>query len=333
MGKLGRRRGFSLVELLVVIAIIGILVALLLPAVQQAREAARRVGCRNNLKQIGLALHNYHDLHTVFPPGWVQSKINSNTGIQNNADRGCSWAWSAFLLPMLDQQPFYAAMEISRGEDPPDVTHEHNRTLPVFLCPSDSGGPDSGYGVVRNNSLANPPIYEVLGTYAKSNYPAVNGRGKENLSSTTMVVVPDVPTEVGMFGLQSRTKIRDIQDGLTNTFAVGERESVSNETNLEGTQTKAKGATWIRNFGTLYTADSTVFGASTGTACDQASVTGVTHPDLTINSHRKGSFSSVHSGGAFFLIADGSVRFINQSIDRTIYSYLGSIKDRQIIQF
>lgn len=90
-----KRRGFTLVELLVVITIISVMVALLLPAIQQAREAARRTQCKNNLKQLGLGMHNYHDVHTMFPPGWIPKHAEDNSG----AD---SWAWSVFLLPYLD---------------------------------------------------------------------------------------------------------------------------------------------------------------------------------------------------------------------------------------
>src|SRR5690606_11059380 len=99
-------QGFTLIELLVVIAIIAVLVALLLPAVQQAREAARRTQCRNHLKQLVLALHNYHDVHSAFPPGYIDA-FDSNGDIRQFDDFGCGWSWAANLLPQLEQAPLF----------------------------------------------------------------------------------------------------------------------------------------------------------------------------------------------------------------------------------
>ena len=115
-----KRKGFTLIELLVVIAIIAILVALLLPAVQQAREAARRTQCKNNLKQLGLAFHNYHDVHRTFPPGWINdhtrwqttggASVNSHHG---NAEDDAQWAWSVFLMPFIDQAPAFNTLGVN----------------------------------------------------------------------------------------------------------------------------------------------------------------------------------------------------------------------------
>src|SRR5580698_8598950 len=107
------KRGFTLIELLVVIAIIAVLVALLLPAVQQAREAARRTQCKNNLKQIGLALYNYHDSFSLFPPGYVDR--NGNPNLTPDNDLGPSWGWAAFLLPGMDQAPLYNQINFNLG--------------------------------------------------------------------------------------------------------------------------------------------------------------------------------------------------------------------------
>ena len=133
----GRQRGFTLIELLVVIAIIAVLIALLLPAVQQAREAARRSQCRNNLKQLGLAMQNYHDANRSFPPGWV-----------NSSNGPASYGWGAFLLPQLDLKAIYTRLGPS-GLGIPAITAANaeylQASLPAFRCPSDSGGRTNVY--------------------------------------------------------------------------------------------------------------------------------------------------------------------------------------------
>src|SRR5262249_12880249 len=139
-------RGFTLIELLVVIAIIAVLIALLLPAVQSAREAARRATCVNNLKQIGLALHNYHDQMNTFQPGYVSSinptvvdPCNFDQEMQNGVDLGTGWAWGSMILPQLEQQPLYNSINSSLS-----VAYSANDTVSltpvsIYLCPSDPG--------------------------------------------------------------------------------------------------------------------------------------------------------------------------------------------------
>ena len=130
------RRGFTLIELLVVIAIIGLLVALLLPAVQQAREAARRTQCRNNLKQLGLALHNYHDAHSTFPPGVVDDDDNLIDAQHSGL---------ALLLPQLDQGPLYRAYDFHRSWRDPVNLVVGRTVVDVFRCPTADGTvPDDG---------------------------------------------------------------------------------------------------------------------------------------------------------------------------------------------
>ncbi len=178
--RLGVRpqRGFTLIELLVVIAIIAILIALLLPAVQQAREAARRSQCKNNLKQLGLAMHNYHDTHRVFPPA---AALPSGVTV----DR---YAWSVFLLPFADQAPLYNAIA-PNGSAVPSATANSNRlrtVLSVYKCPSDVGS----------------PINPNFSNYGSSNYPVSWQMCSDN----------------------SRTKMRDVTDGTSNTVLIGESD-------------------------------------------------------------------------------------------------------------
>lgn len=326
--KVSRRsEGFSLVELLVVIAIIGLLIALLLPAVQQAREAARRAQCQSNLRQIGIALHNYHDAHRIFPPGWLEAVPLPSTGLLSYSDRGCGWSWSALILPMLDQQPLYDSLGIRIGNDPPPIGDSRDLPLGIFICPSDAGGVESGWG------LYDFPGNFLIGGYSKSNYPGV--MGSFDYSFTSGLIGFEHPeSEKGLFGLNSGKKIRDILDGVSNTFAVGERENSSDVAGGMGFLPAPTGAIWIRNFGQVMIVsgppDPPV---PVGDLCQGDSVSGVTHTDYRLNGHRLGAFSSLHSGGAYFLVTDGSVRFVSELIDLQVYSYLGSIADGQLAQY
>ncbi len=203
MRRTKRSQGFTLIELLVVIAIIGILVALLLPAVQQARAAARRTQCKNNLKQIGLALHNYHDVHLTMPMG---SRKTSGAG---------SWGFLMFLLPQLEQNNSLLgvnfsnndccsevlALQASGGTGPSRVPYE------VLLCPSD---PMSGKLHISGGGVSYP-----CGELYPGNYMGVSGTVDTNCGGTW--------TGDGVLYSLSSTRFRDIGDGTANTMAVGER--------------------------------------------------------------------------------------------------------------
>ena len=167
-----QRRGFTLIELLVVIAIIAVLISLLLPAVQQAREAARRSQCKNNLKQLGLALHNYHDTYSVFPPGALAL---STTGVaykpgdtepSRTAVVG-GWGWTVFVLPFIDQGPLYNSLAPNGNNFPSAPTTLTKTILPVFLCPSDASGSIHTATAMGGDGATNG--------HAKSNYPAIYG--------------------------------------------------------------------------------------------------------------------------------------------------------------
>lgn len=182
-----RRLGFSLIELLVVIGLITSLIAFLLPAVQQAREAARRLQCRNNLRQIGLALHNYEEVHGCLPfSSLVITSVGNETG----------WAWGTMLLPFQDQATLYQKLDPNGANAPSSPTNETTTVLPVYLCPSD----------------ASEPWNRQKGGHAKSNYVGMFGSNKD---------FSDVGN--GMFFYNSSTRDRDITDGRSNTIAAGER--------------------------------------------------------------------------------------------------------------
>ena len=203
------RSGFTLIELLVVIAIIGILVALLLPAVQAARESARRTQCKNHLKQIGVALHQYHDRSQHFPPGYLTAVA------QDNSDLGPGWGWASFLLADLEELNLQS--EIRWGVDIADPRNLSARVarLPVFLCPSDPA----------------PPSFTVDATstrVAYGNYLAVNG----NLGVSDAAATND-----GAFLRNSWFRMADIVDGLSCTLFVAERSQRMSYTTWVGAVT------------------------------------------------------------------------------------------------
>lgn len=186
------RRGFSLVELLVVIGLIASLIAFLMPAVQQAREAARRLQCRNNLRQIGLAMHNYEERHGCLPfSSLVFTTVGAETG----------WGWGTMLLPDLDQGNLYLKLNPKGDNAPGAPTDDTKVVLPFYLCPSDGTG---NWNLQKDG-------------HAKSNYVAMFGSNKDPSATST----GDLGN--GAFYYNSSTRDRDITDGLSNTIAAGER--------------------------------------------------------------------------------------------------------------
>lgn len=258
-----KRAGFTLIELLVVIAIIAILVALLLPAVQQAREAARRSSCKNNMKQLGLALHNYHDTYTVFPPAWV-----NGTGTLAITT---SYGWSTFILPYVEQAALYDQIAPNGRTMAAANTNSLNTLIPAYSCPSDTGAPAN----------------TAFGGYGKQNYPITEEIAAQNTS----------------------TKIRDITDGTSNTFLCGEKARV-----YQGNGLKAIGSIWPGK-----QANSTA--SAHGRASHNINTNWAgTQANFTVNAGAgdgnctRYTYSSLHKGGAQFVMADGSVRFVSENI-------------------
>ena len=262
-----RRKAFTLIELLVVIAIIAILIGLLLPAVQKVREAAARMKCSNNLKQMGLACHAYQDTAGKLPAGWVTNAANKpNPG----------WSWATLILPYVEQNNLYTAMNpdlVTPGG--PSVDANTSKALSVYLCPSDSAsGPTN---------------------------PLFQGFGRSNYVVNREVLGPDVNNN------PTTLKIETIQDGSSNTFLMGERDSVKNI-----------GAVWHRS-----NATSASFEGRPGRGINIPCAG--TPPVPSTGDPARLAWGSLHTGGANFALCDGSVRFFtnstpaDQSADNTAF--------------
>jgi prepilin-type N-terminal cleavage/methylation domain-containing protein len=289
-----RRPGFTLIELLVVIAIIAILIALLLPAVQQAREAARRTQCRNNLKQFGLAIHNYHDTHSTFP-----MNCPSITGVRVNG-----FSFLAQTLPYIDQGPLYNRLNFNLPTV--DTANSQNRELvktpiPGFLCPSD---PTQGVRTDLAASWAYPN--------APSPAQASNAGGPAGVTCYKgfMGVGFDTNPPNGMFERQPRVpvRMRDIIDGTSNVIAM-----------IEHTPSYAPWCAWAASNGAW--AASTDYGR-----INQIKLT-FPVPNNTETGGLKYAVVSMHVGGAFALFADGSVHFLSENMDSTTYKEIGCHND------
>lgn len=340
-----RNRGFTLIELLVVIAIIAILVSLLLPAVQQAREAARRTQCKNNLKQLGLALHNYHDVYKQFPMGhtahfshWRDSSGTDRIGYQHSGTTTANfpkanWTWMAYILPMLEQGNAYNVLDVSgQRADEALATAQGlvvlQTPIPAFLCPSDSKPAltDSVRDVEPSNSEDDIPV--IISNYVGNN------RGNRASAQTRARV--DRFTD-GLFFVNSSIKMRDVTDGTSNVIAVGERAWQYNATDANGDrrQVESKAGLGIVMRATT-DSDRACFGCGYSDALGVAG-TGINHNSL-LNSggtydvtRSRSTYSSSHTGGAQFLLADGSVHFLSENIDINLFETLGERDSGDIV--
>ncbi len=326
------RRGFTLIELLVVIAIIAVLIALLLPAVQQAREAARRTQCRNNLKQLGLALHNYHDSAKVFPPGYVDR--NADPNVTPDLDQGPGWGWATFLLPYLDQANVYNQINFNQGVGLLSNVKISQQSLPAFQCPSD--GRQDPFPVY--DSTFTTPIT----TVAHSNYVGCNG-WVECFNGAGGNPQPGAWTDnnagtfgtagVGLFYRNSSNSAASVTDGLTNTVVVGERSSNHAPATWTGAVTGGRCPAWMA------ASPVTPYSPPPGPAYDNADFgeglifahCNANHlPNADFPIYDPDTFYSLHIGGSQFLLGDGSVRFISSTVDGYTYQYLSTISGGEV---
>ena len=348
------RQGFTLIELLVVIAIIAMLIALLLPAVQQAREAARRSQCRNNLKQLGLALHNYHDAHSTFPAGYYSYGTSDGTGPPSAMidpttwDASPGWGWGAMLLPYLDQSPLYNLINTDLACWDSSHTVPVSTTLPVFLCPSSSGGDDPF--LVQDQTGAALVINGNQIEFARSHYVASHGQEScwgECGSSATGVVFTNIYTSAtttvtvngdasrvadGPFFRNSRTRFRDLTDGSSNTIFLGEHSSRLSDKTWVGV---VPGAFTHPNFISPENgpdAAATLTLVHAGPSGGELDITGfpIIHP-VNFPTFHVGQMFSEHVGGGQVCMGDGSVRFISENINLLTWAELSSMGEGEVI--
>lgn len=332
-GHMTGQRGFTLIELLVVVAIVSVLIALLLPAIQQAREAARRTQCRNNLKQLGLALQNYESQMTVYPPGLVSSPDGFSV---------FSNAWIA-ILPFMDQANVAAKFDFTQ----PwwfQTAAVAQTVLPAFLCPSNSR-PE----IIEHPQLASygfPVGYQ----FAALDYVLCKG-------SNDAFCLPSSGVEFlrrGAFDVNRSARVNDFADGCSNTFMIGEGAAGSRWTVCHGRgcmtpamcgeKTCVASGAWI--YGSIgnplaLSAGLLVTG-QWGSTADRLNKSPVTDTYVDIFSladcrcsfeggpHSVANFRSQHAGGAQFLFGDGSVRFINESIDMTVYDAASTLSGGEV---
>jgi len=314
-------RGFTLVELLVVIAIIGVLIALLLPAVQAARETARRAQCTNNLKQLGLALHSHHDAHNQYPLGIADAEKNyiDAEGYPRSEEEG--YGWGTALLPYMDEQPLFDLIHPDWKASPFVIYYTLNSTivpggdteLAVFRCPSSdlpSHVPET-LGTVAGTWTLSEQF--VLG-YATSDYKACNGNDRdEGMFCPLSECLKPANGKIA----RRLVSAKDVTDGLSNTLAFGESAYAPE---LE------KWPFWI---GGVTEDESALFKTDIHNFinCDIVPKSTDNFPNASDDECAFGW----HAGGAFFCFGDGSVHFLNENIDFQIYEYLGNIADGQII--
>jgi prepilin-type N-terminal cleavage/methylation domain-containing protein len=281
-----RRQGFTLIELLVVIAIIAVLIALLLPAVQQAREAARRAQCKNHLKQLGLALHNYHDSANRLPPGWVGV---TSAGLQDvNGLNG--WGWASKLLPQMDQTPLYNQLNFNVQVGQPANATARSTIIPSMRCPSDVGLDRWTIDDAGSNPLAELAAANYVGVFGTLDIDDCNGQ------APPFQCVAD-----GTFYQNSNLRFSSFTDGLSSTLFVGEHKSRDD---------LGWHSTWA---GVVSNGDDNI-----------VRILGTTDHTPNHPLNHIDDFSSYHVGGAHFLMGDGAVRFVSTNIDLFLYQRLAT---------
>lgn len=297
------RHGFTLIELLVVIAIIAVLIALLLPAVQQARESARRLQCKNNLKQLGLAIHNYYETHQVMPP----------TGM-GTFPAGNGFSWGAMILPQIERATIYSQLDFNIM----NTASASNRNLiatpiPLFRCPSDT----------TREVYTVPNVTAPLTPYpvATASYLAIIG--EDVTDSTNLFFVPGN----GFFKSRRAVRLQDVTDGTSQTLAIGEwRDYDRNITPVLPDKNETWHATWC-----CWEMANNSPGSYSGGFKVVASMQEHLNSGSSISPHINTCMSSEHAEGAHALLVDGSVRYISEYIDIFTLRRLATISGGEVV--
>jgi prepilin-type N-terminal cleavage/methylation domain-containing protein/prepilin-type processing-associated H-X9-DG protein len=315
------RRGFTLIELLVVIAIIAVLIGLLLPAVQKVREAAARMSCQNKMKQLGLALHNYHDSNNKLPPG-AQGNVFPNPNPAGSPANIVGTSWIVFTLPYVEQEPLYKLYRFDLNYNDPINGLVGGNVVSSLYCPA---GPDPKKYLDPNTNVTTNPsthYYGVMGPGGPSDnfqmvlggvtYTYRVGSAASNGAWSGHGLLSHYVETTGSISTNRQIKFTEVKDGLTNTLMLGEI-SVS----LPSTQTNQY-RTWIRGNN-----------GGSGTTKNMTNPINSTFYNGS-NNFNDISFGSNHSNGSNFTFGDGSVRFVNQNADLSILKAMASIDSGEI---
>lgn len=350
MTKHKKISGFTLVELLVVIAIMGILVAMLLPAVQAAREAARRNSCSNNLKQIGLAALNFESAHGYLPPGYKSNSLSTPASPLRDAntwDAPPGWGWSAYLLDYLEQSNLGEQIDFEQ----PIWHTAHAPTIrqqpSVFLCPSTTGPRDPF--LATDESMSPITIAGTQVELGRSSYVASHGQescwGECGASSSGEVFVDIYTSETkvveingdaskvadGPFYRNSRVKLRQVTDGLSNTIFFGEHSSALSEKTWVGVVPSASTHPLFASPENGSDAAATLVLVHAGPSGGELDITGlpIVHP-INFPTYHVGQMFAEHLGGGNVGLGDGSVRFVTDDVDLLLWAEYSSIGEGEI---
>ena len=348
--------GFTLVELLVVVAIIGILMGLLLPAVQQVREAARRVSCANNLRQLGLAILNYETSQQHLPPGYRSHETSDGSvpaGIfidESTWDAAPGWGWGAHLLPYIEGTNIHSGLNFERSIWETQHRDLINKQLPVFLCPSSSGD-DQPFAVVDHSESPYSPDGNASLMLGRSHYVASHGQEScwgecgaalqgvifTNIytSETKLINVNGDVSRVadGPFYRNSKTRISEFGDGTSSTILLGEHSSKLSDKTWVGV---VPGAAVHPRF---HSPENGPDGAATlvlvhaGPSGGELDITGfpIIHP-VNFPTYHVGQMYSEHPGGGNICFGDGSVHFFSESMSLITFAELSSLNEGEIVE-
>ncbi len=347
------RSGFTLVELLVVMAVIGLLVGLLLPAVQAAREAARRAKCLNNLKQIGLALHNYHDARHVFPPAYVGDSYTTGSAFgasypDGNGNGPTGFAWGAFILPFIEEQNLYDRFDFKSPCWAPVNAAPAQIKVPLFLCPSATGGDDvfsvdqyvgDAFGpdlIPVGSNPFSPPILLAHSTYVTSagcHQPWGRVTAYDNFDQPELVTGNGPPVEAsieGAFYRNSRFSAKHFSDGLSTTVFVGEHSSILSDKTWVGVPPHSVSCPKYP-FPSDCNSGGDLVGVHSGPdAHDRPQV--IMHAPNNPAAHTDEMWGEHGDTGCNVLFGDGSVHFIVAEIDPFLWTNFTTRSGGDVIQ-